>query len=99
MATYKGRHCIAGTGATGAQGVQGNKGDKGDAATVAVSSTVTLAPGSQAKVENEGDSYNAKFKFSIPRGDKGEKGDNATITIGSVTKGTDPILVQLLMLF
>ena len=34
MATYKGRHCIAGTGATGAQGVQGNKGDKGDAATV-----------------------------------------------------------------
>lgn len=63
MATYKGRHCIAGTGATGAQGIQGNKGDKGDAATVAVSSTVTLAPGSQAKVENEGDSHNAKFKF------------------------------------
>mgnify|MGYP006927699677 CR=1 FL=1 len=60
MATYKGRHCIAGTGATGAQGVQGNKGDKGDAATVAVSSTVTLAPGSQAKVENEGDSHNER---------------------------------------
>ena len=29
MATYKGRHCIAGTGATGAQGVQGPKGDPG----------------------------------------------------------------------
>lgn len=94
MATYKGRHCIAGTGATGAQGIQGNKGDKGDAATVAVNSTVTLAPGSQAKVENEGDSHNAKFKFSIPRGDKGEKGDNATITIGSVTKGTDPAVTN-----
>lgn len=52
------------------KGIQGNKGDKGDAATVAVSSTVTLAPGSQAKVENEGDSHNAKFKFSIPRGDR-----------------------------
>lgn len=90
MATYKGKHCIAGTGATGAQGKQGIQGVKGDAATIAVSSTVTLAPGSSAKVENEGDTHNAKFKFSIPRGDKGEKGDNATIKIGTVTKGTNP---------
>lgn len=94
MATYKGKHCIAGTGATGATGAKGDKGDKGDAATITVSDTVTLEPGSLSKVENEGDLHDAKLKFSIPRGDKGEKGDNATITIGTVTKGEDPSVIN-----
>ena len=56
--------------------LNGLQGPKGDAATVDVAdATTTGAAGSLVKVENIGDTNDAKFKFTIPRGDKGEKGD------------------------
>lgn len=57
------------------QGSQGPKGDKGDAATIAVGSTVTTAPGTDASVTNTGTTSAAVFDFEIPRGEKGPKGD------------------------
>lgn len=50
--------------------------------TVSVAGTVTGEAGTNAKVENIGDSVNVRLKFTIPRGqqgkqgDKGESGDN-----------------------
>ena len=63
---------------------EGKKGDPGTAATVAVDSTVTLAPGSDAKVTNTGTSSAAKFKFEIPKGEKGDPGKDGT-GAGTVT--------------
>ena len=69
------------TGATGPQGPQGEQGDKGDkgdtgsAATIAVGSTTTLSPGSNASVSNSGTSSAAVFDFAIPQGAKGDKGE------------------------
>ena len=50
-------------------------GEQGPAATIAVGTTTTGAPGSQASVNNIGTSSAAVFDFTIPRGDKGEKGE------------------------
>lgn len=77
--------------ATGSSSSGGSNGETivgpaGEAATIEVVSTVTGLPGSSAKVENLGDSSNAKFKFTIPRG---IPGTNATIEIGEVTSGTE----------
>lgn len=58
----------------GLPGQQGNPGLQGDAATVAVGSTTTLAPGSSATVTNSGDSAAAVFNFGIPEGDAGQQG-------------------------
>lgn len=57
------------------------KGDTGTAATVAVGSTTTGIPGSDAEVVNSGTSSAAVFDFTIPAG------VNATIEIGDVTTG------------
>lgn len=54
--------------------VQGPKGDKGDAATVDVESTVTLGPGQAARVDNLGDSHNARLRIYIPQGQQGPQG-------------------------
>ncbi len=43
--------------------------------TVGVAGTVTGEPGTNAKVENLGDSVNVRLKFTIPRGQKGNQGD------------------------
>lgn len=56
------------TGATGPQGPDG------DAATIAVGTVTTGAPGTNATVVNSGTSSAAVFDFTIPRGDKGESG-------------------------
>lgn len=56
-------------------GVQGAKGDTGLAATVAVGSTTTVAPGSPASVTNSGTVNAAILDFAIPQGEKGDKGD------------------------
>lgn len=56
------------TGATGPQGPDG------DAATIAVGTVTTGAPGTSATVVNSGTSSAAVFDFTIPRGDKGESG-------------------------
>lgn len=54
--------------------VQGPKGEKGDAATVDVESTVTLGPGQAARVDNLGDSHNARLRIYIPQGQQGPQG-------------------------
>jgi hypothetical protein len=61
-------------GATGAQGPKGDKGDKGDAgtaATIAVGSTTTTNPGTNATVTNSGTTSAAVLNFGIPRGATG----------------------------
>ena len=50
------------------------KGEQGNAATIAVGSTSTLPPGSNAGVANGGSSSAAIFNFAIPRGDVGPTG-------------------------
>lgn len=54
--------------------VQGPKGEKGDAATVDIESTVTLGPGQAARVDNLGDSHNARLRVYIPQGQQGPQG-------------------------
>jgi hypothetical protein len=61
-------------GDVGATGAQGNQGVQGPAATVAVGTTSTGAPGSNAAVNNSGTSSAAVFNFTIPRGDVGAQG-------------------------
>lgn len=77
-------------------GPKGEKGDPGAAATIAVGSTSTGAPGTNASVTNSGTSSAAVLNFTIPRGDKGDKGDTgatgspgaaATISVGTTTTG------------
>lgn len=77
------------TGATGPQGEKGAKGDTGatgpagpagpdgQAATVAVGTVTTGAPGTNATVVNSGTTSAAVLNFTIPRGDKGEPGSGA----------------------
>ena len=84
-------------GETGQQGPKGDQGIPGTAATIGIESTSTLAPGSQATVENVGTTSAARFKFGIPQGLQGVKGDQgdvgptgpqgtaATIAVGTVT--------------
>lgn len=62
--------------------VSGSKGDKGDAATIAVGSVTTGAPGSNAIVTNSGTSGAATFNFTVPRGNPGA-GDMASINYAS----------------
>jgi hypothetical protein len=59
----------------GDKGDKGDQGDPGAAATIAVGTVTTGAPGSSATVTNSGTSSAAVFDFSIPEGDKGDKGD------------------------
>jgi len=58
-------------GATGATGATGPTGPTGSAATIAVGTTTTGAPGTSASVANSGSSSAAVFDFTIPRGDVG----------------------------
>lgn len=77
---------------------QSTSGNTGTMPTISVDSngTTTLAPGSNALVENIGTQENVVLKFSIPKGDKGDKGDtgiglpgtSATVSIGGVSTTT-----------
>jgi hypothetical protein len=58
-------------GATGATGAEGPAGADGTAATIAVGTVTTGAPGSSATVTNVGTSSAAVFDFSIPEGEPG----------------------------
>ncbi len=62
-------------GPAGAVGAQGQKGVAGDDATVAIGTTATGAPGSNAAVVNSGTATAAVFNFMIPAGEKGVKGN------------------------
>jgi len=52
----------------GPQGPIGPRGPVGTAATIAIGTTTTLPPGSQATVTNSGTSSNAVLNFGIPEG-------------------------------
>ena len=74
----------------------GTPGATGDAATIAVGTTTTLAPGSSATVANVGTSSAAVFNFGIPTGPTGPTGATgatgspgtaATIAAGTTTTG------------
>ena len=54
---------------------------------LAVHSTDTGLPGTDASVTNEGTPTAAEFKFVIPRGDVGATGAAATVAIGTTTTG------------
>jgi hypothetical protein len=58
----------------GPQGDPGTPGTPGAAATIAVGTTTTGAPGTNAAVVNSGTSSAAVFDFTIPRGDVGPQG-------------------------
>lgn len=68
-------------------------GPPGDAATIAVGSTQTGAPGTPAVVTNSGTSNAAVFNFVVPQGIPGTNGIDgtngvaATIAVGTVTTG------------
>lgn len=62
-------------GLTGERGPQGIPGEPGENATITVGTTTTLAPGSQATVENVGSTSSAILNFGIPSGLKGETGE------------------------
>ena len=66
-------------GATGATGPQGPTGPGGAAATVAVGSTTTGTPGSNAMVTNVGTNNAAIFDFTIPAGATGAQGATGSI--------------------
>lgn len=68
-------------GPPGPTGPQGPEGPQGDAATVAVGTTTTGAPGTSAIVVNSGTTSAAVFDFTIPEGEKGDPGDPATANI------------------
>ena len=61
-------------GPQGPQGDPGTPGTDGVAATVAVGSTVTSAPGADAAVTSSGTPQNVTLNFSIPRGATGPTG-------------------------
>lgn len=58
-----------------ASGTDGTDGRDGAAASVAVGTTTTGNPGTNASVTNSGTSSAAVLNFTIPRGAKGDKGD------------------------
>jgi len=62
------------TGATNTVNVGTVVGSDGTAATIAVGSVATGAPGSAVTIVNSGDATNAVFDFSIPEGDQGAPG-------------------------
>lgn len=84
-------------GPQGPQGPAGKDGQDGRNATIAIGTTTTGQPGTNASVVNTGTSTNAILNFTIPRGaqgvqgeqgeqgEPGEDGEAATITVGSVT--------------
>ena len=81
---------------TGPQGPAGDPGTPGTAATIAVGTTTTGLPGTNAAVVNSGTSSAAVFDFTIPRGDTGAQGPQgnqgnagaaATIAAGTTTTG------------
>lgn len=61
-------------GAKGDPGTDGVDGADGVSATVAVGTTTTLTPGSDATVTNSGTSMAAVLNFGIPKGEKGDTG-------------------------
>ncbi|MCE3285842.1 MAG: hypothetical protein K0R70_2098, partial [Steroidobacteraceae bacterium] len=70
----------------------GDKGDTGTAATIAIGTVTTGAPGASADVDNVGTSGAAILDFVLPRGDTGETGPAVGVefTFDSSTGDADP---------
>ena len=72
-------------------GPPGPQGPAGTNATIAIGTTTTSNPGTNASVTNTGTTNNAVLNFTIPRGNtgpigpQGPTGEAATITIGTTT--------------
>lgn len=64
------------TGDPGPKGDPGDEGPPGEAATIAVGTTSTGSPGSNAVVTNVGTANAAVFNFTIPRGAQGAAGED-----------------------
>jgi parallel beta-helix repeat protein len=77
------------TGSQGIQGVIGFTGSAGAAATIAVGTVTTGAPGSSASVTNVGTSSAAVFDITIPRGDAGAGTVTSVAALTLGTTGTD----------
>jgi len=75
-------------GDTGLTGPAGTNGTNGSAATVAVGTVTTGAPGSSAIVTNAGTTSAAIFNFTIPQGAAGTGGSSFSGNSDSVTEGT-----------
>lgn len=78
-------------------GPQGPEGPPGTSATIAIGSTTTGAPNTNASVTNSGTASNAVLNFTIPRGAQGSEGQAATITIGTTTTlpvGSNPTVTN-----
>jgi hypothetical protein len=69
----------------------GVPGSTGSAATVAVGTTTTLAPGSSATVANVGTAYAAVFNFGIPRGSDGAQGPAGPAGTSGIVYATSPL--------
>lgn len=67
----------------------GLRGPRGFFGRVEVGTTITLAPGSQATVDNVGTDTSAVLNFGIPKGDKGDKGDEGISTFVRVHHGSN----------
>jgi hypothetical protein len=79
----------------GAQGDDGINGTNGAAATIAVGTVTTGAPGSSVAIVNGGSSSAAVFNFTIPRGDTGATGAAGAAGQGVPTGGsTNAILAK-----
>ncbi|HUH61495.1 MAG TPA: hypothetical protein VLZ50_00805 [Terracidiphilus sp.] len=85
-------------GSQGPAGPQGAKGPTGTAATVAVGTTTTGEPGTNAEVTNAGTSSAAIFDFTIPQGEGGVKGAKLFTKPGQFTvpAGVASITVELI---
>lgn len=79
------------------KGKQGNLGPPGTAATIAVGTVTTVAPGDPATVTNSGSSSAAVFDFEIPQGDIGQ-GSYTTITSGWIVPGVGGVAGPLTVL-
>jgi microcystin-dependent protein len=66
-------------GATGATGATGPSGSAGPSGQIAVGTTSTLSPGSNATVSNTGTSTSAVFNFGIPAGATGATGATGAV--------------------
>jgi hypothetical protein len=75
-------------GATGATGATGTTGTTGTAATIAIGTTTSGAPGSNAAVTNSGSSSAAVFNFTVPVGATGATG--STGATGATGPAGDP---------
>ncbi|MCM1516214.1 MAG: hypothetical protein NC080_07390 [Paraprevotella sp.] len=73
--------CCAGAGSSsgggGAIGQQGPQGEPGENATISIGVVNTVAPGTQASVENVGTATNAILNFNIPAGMPGASGETS----------------------